>query len=360
MLTVLHLIPTLEGGGAERQLSMLAAEQARRGLRVHVAVRRSGVHAQAMRDAGVKLHHLGDWPSTNPRLFFAIRRVLREIKPEIVQTWLPQMDILGGVAAIEKRTAWIISERVSKAYYSEVPLLASLRLFLGRFASAIVANSVGGEGYWRGAIRYPARLTTVLNALDIDRIQAAMPYPEDAIRRPLLLAVGRFTSQKALEIIVRAMKSADVRNLPNILMIGEGPERSAIEAEVAEASLQGHVMVMPYQPDWWRWLKVADGLISMSRYEGNPNVALESMAGGCPVILSDIPAHREIADASSALFVPVDDVRSLSVAMTEFVSDKEKALQRARCASARVGSRTVKAMVDAYDSIYADVLNGKN
>src|SRR5712675_763318 len=48
MVTVLHMIPTLEGGGAERQLYLLATEQARRGLSVHVAIRRGGVHMQAM------------------------------------------------------------------------------------------------------------------------------------------------------------------------------------------------------------------------------------------------------------------------------------------------------------------------
>ncbi len=105
---------------------------------------------------------------------------------------------------------------------------------------------------------------------------------------------------------------------------------------------------------------MADGLISMSRYEGNPNVVLEAMAGGCPVILSDISAHREIADVSSALFVPVDDVQALSGAMAELVGDKEAALRRAESASARVGSMTIEAMADAYDAVYEDVLKRKS
>uniref|UniRef100_UPI001667A93B glycosyltransferase n=1 Tax=Staphylococcus aureus TaxID=1280 RepID=UPI001667A93B len=126
------------------------------------------------------------------------------------------------------------------------------------------------------------------------------------------------------------------------------------------ASLQGRMTVMPYQPDWWKWLKVADGLISMSRYEGTPNVALEAMAGGCPVILSDIPSHREIADSSSATFVPVDDGKSLAAAIADLVADRQAAQQRAQRAFARIGNLTIKAMADAYDSVYADVLKGKN
>ena len=98
----------------------------------------------------------------------------------------------------------------------------------------------------------------------------------------------------------------------------------------------------------------------MSRYEGNPNVVLEAMAGGCPVILSDIPAHREIADASSAFFVPVDDVQGLAGAIAALLGDKPTALRHAGSASARVDFMTVKAMADAYDAVYKDVLKRKS
>jgi len=91
----------------------------------------------------------------------------------------------------------------------------------------------------------------------------------------------------------------------------KGGERTRIEQEIKSASLYDNVKLLPYQPDWWRWLGAASGLLSMSRYEGNPNAVLEAMAGLCPVILSDIPGHCEIADTSSALFVPVDDAQML-------------------------------------------------
>ena len=360
MVTILHVIPTLEGGGAERQLYMLAAQQARRGLNVNVAIRRGGVHMQAMKDCGVRVHELGNLRSMNPRLFLAIRRVLKSVKPQIVQTWLPQMDILGGLAALQSEAAWIVSERTSKEYYAEVPLVAWSELLLGQFASAIVANSDGGESYWQEAARHPLKLAVVRNALDFEHIREAAFPSTESFRKPLLLVVGRFAREKALEVIVRAIKNLSGAGSINVVMIGEGVELPNVEKEIAAGSLSARVTILPYQADWWRWLKIADGLISMSRYEGNPNVVLEAMAGGCPVILSDIPGHREIADASCAIFVPVDDVQALSTAVTELVANKEAALQRAKNASVRVGSLTIEASADAYDAVYNDVLGRNN
>src|SRR4051812_35549056 len=104
--TVLHLIPTLEGGGAERQLAMLAAEQVRQGLNVHVGFRRAGIHALALQNTGVHLHELGDFRRLPLRFMLNLNRLVRTVKPGVVQTWLPSMDVLGGVIVSGHRRRW--------------------------------------------------------------------------------------------------------------------------------------------------------------------------------------------------------------------------------------------------------------
>ena len=149
-MRILHLIPSFETGGAERQLAYLAAEMARRGEEVHVASLRDGSNRDRMALGGGRLHRLAASGNHDPRLLPRLVSLIRRVRPDIVQSWLLQMDILAGIATRICGVRWSIAERSSEAGY---PPTAKnrIRRFLGGGADLLVANSEGGERYWRGA-----------------------------------------------------------------------------------------------------------------------------------------------------------------------------------------------------------------
>ncbi len=351
--TILHVIPTLTGGGAERQLALLAAEQSRRGWNVHVALRRTGNYAQHLTGTGVVVHQLGDLRRGHPLLFLRLHALVRKLRPTVMQTWLLQMDIIGGAVALTTRTPWVLTERNSKASYAETPREAWIRYKLGRHAGAIVANSREGAQYWERFVSKRERISVIPNAIDVTAIQRAEPRTVAAVQRPAILCVGRLVPQKAPELVVEALALLPRRHDVELVLLGDGHLRASVAATVERLGMKDQVHLLPYQPDWWGLLKTATALVNVSRFEGQPNVVLEAMAAGCPLIVSDIGPHRELLPEGSALFVAADDAAALARAIDALLDDRDAARSRAAAASAVVKGSTTGAAADAYERVYA-------
>ena len=301
---------------------MLASEQARRGWDVHLALRRGGAY-EALVDSRVAVHWLGDYGRAHPRLVLALAKLIRELRPDLVQSWLPQMDLVGGAVARMFRVPWVMTERASATAYP--PRLAVLRSIAARGASAIVANSRAGASMWTGA-------DVIDNAVDVAGVRAATPLAPSQV-----LWVGRLVAQKAPDVMAAASAGLDVR------MVGDGPWRDRIHAE-------------PFRADWWGYLHTAEVFANTSRYEGQPNTVLEAMAAECPLVVTDLPSHREILDDRSARFVPPDDAAALALALREVLADRGAARGRARLARQRVEMHTIARTADAYEAVYSRVL----
>lgn len=358
MRKVLHLIPTLEGGGAERQLVMLAAEQATRGWDVHIALRRSyGVYAQLLRSSCVKVHELGDFRNLNPLLFLRISVLMQRIKPDLVQTWLPQMDVIGGAAALWNGVPLVLTERASKLAFQSFSLLTWLRKMVGQRAKAVVANSAAGVDYWRDILPIDALFRSIPNAVDVSAIRSVEPVSSHLIQKyqKLILVVGRLSYQKAVEVVLKAIPHLNGKARICVLIIGDGPLRQELERLVQSLNIRGSVLMLSFQSGWWGWLKNADALVSMSRYEGNPNVVLEAMAAGCPLIVSDIPEHREILTDASASFVPRENSVELAAAIERLFADLDSARKKSELAKSYVDHLTIQRVADAYEEVYASV-----
>lgn len=359
MTTILHFIPTLEGGGAERQLSMLAIEQQRRGHRVHVGINRGGIHEQMVRDGGVTVHILTHPIPGKLGVFLSIFLLARRIKPNIIQTWLMQMDILGGAAALLNRTPWILSERSCAEHYKDPSWSERVRILLAKHCDAISANSRGGVKYWEDHIKGPKVLRQIPNAINLDAIDIAARITTDHVPQASnFLVVGRLIPSKGLDVVIRAASLIPAQYEFHISLIGDGAIRDELQSTIKYLQSGHRISIRPFQSDWWRLLPNASALISTSRYEGQPNVILEAMAARCPVIVTDIEAHREILSDASALIVPVDDPKALAKALILHLDGLDMAKDRATCARAAVTPLSVGNAADSYDQLYGILTSG--
>ncbi len=167
---ILYCIPTLEGGGAERQLSYLCQPLIELGWDVHVALLRYGHNFQRVLNSGAKVHLIPHRSHYDPFIVWKLHGLIKDIQPVIVQTWLLPMDILGGITSQLTHTLWVLSERNSSDAYGST-WKNHLRVRIAQRACAIVANSLGGDRYWQQQLSGRVTCHVIRNAVPLDEIE---------------------------------------------------------------------------------------------------------------------------------------------------------------------------------------------
>jgi glycosyltransferase involved in cell wall biosynthesis len=347
-MRVLHLIPSVVGGGAERQLTYLAAGQRALGLDVHVGILREGINMPRLERSGAIIHRLGNLRSYDPRIVPRAARIIRRVRPDIVQTWLAQMDVAGGAAAFLTRTPWIATERSSGAHYPN-DIRYRMRRIAGRFASAVIANSPAGLASWRHSRAKPFM---VPNAVPLDEIAAAEPSREDFGAARIILFVGRIDAEKNLPNLIDALVPIVTTTDSVALFCGIGPLEDATRRLIESTGCANRIRLLGFRNDVWDLMKRADVLVAPSWFEGHPNAVIEAAACGCPLVVSEIPAHRAFLDDATALFAPPEDSAALSAAIVTALQDRGAAMARAARARAIVAEWSIANISRAYARIY--------
>jgi glycosyltransferase involved in cell wall biosynthesis len=357
-IRVLHLIATLGAGGAERQLSLLAPALAEQGLEVAVAFHTLGPNLFRLEHSGVQVFRLPDRGNHDPRILIDIALVMRRFRADIVQTWLPQMDVIGGLVANCLGVKHILSERSSAAAYSSVDWKLKLRRLLGKRAAAIVANSNSGLDYWR---RFDCKnkLAMIRNILT----PIVMTEPENDLGLKdyrLIVAANRLSAEKNIEVLVSSLDGA-LKALPHhhAVVFGDGPDRGKAQELVRNARVFDRLHLVGHTDSLYWWLQRADCFVSTSLMEGHPNVPIEAAASGCPLVLSDIPAHREFFPPDSALFASPCDSAQFTELIVAAVLNSERSFIRALNAKKLTVNLTLDRVAGQYRSMYETVLAAK-
>lgn len=360
-MRILHLIPSLVGGGAERQLAHTAHALSRRGLEIHVGFVHGGENLARLEASDVRLHEIECSGNHDPRILLRVIRLIGATRPQIVHTWLLQMDVFGGLAARISRTPWVLSERSSPTMY-ESGWKFALRERVGRHATAVVANSEAGLTHWNARPRRTFDCV-IRNAIPFEELDAAAHQSQvlegigehDAI----VLVAGRYSSEKNLEFLLDAIDHVLVRFTDaQAVFFGEGPSKDELTARKHSLPSGDRIHICGFTENLAYWMSKAAVYVSASRFEGTPNTVLEAVACGCPVIVSDIPAHREILDTESAAFVPLDSVDALVSALASKLMYRETAKRQAMQLRSRFLPWTPDGIAEQYEKLYETIVAG--
>jgi glycosyltransferase involved in cell wall biosynthesis len=347
-------------GGLESVVLALAAGQTRRGHRVIVAVvhePRAGEHpfVTALTASGVRAVPF----VLSPRAYLKERALIKELcdreKPDVMHTHGYRPDILHAASRLRRNFATVTtlhgSSRLGGA--STLHEIVQLRM-LQRF-DAVVAVSRQLAAELRKRVR-PERLHVIPNGWS-DRIRFA---DSSEARRFLGLPstgtvvgwVGRLIPIKGADVFLRAMGQLKAMPL-TVSIIGDGPERAALEELVRVEGLSDRVHFHGTVPDAARYISAFDVFVLSSRSEGTPVTLLEAIASKVPVVATDVGGIPDVVGESEAVLVRSEDHLALAKAIQSAIQDPASAKRRAEAAVRRLHAYFgMDRWIDAHDRVY--------
>lgn len=323
-MKVCFLAGTLGRGGAERQLLYMLRVAREEGIRPTLLCLTSGEPLEKeVRDLGIDVLWVGAPQSRVARLFRVIS-ALRAVRADIVQSSHYYTNIYAAVAA---RAVGINSiGAVRNNLTSEIAADRFFGRWQAKLPDHLVVNSSAACNRALDLGLDPKRIDVVKNVVDAG--PSAAKYRAKNSGEPVkILFVGRLVDQKRPELFVK-LASQLRRRLSSTPMsfkvVGDGPLRSRLERtrdrenlSEREISFLGEVEEMSsiYQD--------ADLLILTSDHEGTPNVVLEAMAYGLPVVATSVGGVPEIVNSDCGILVNPGDLEGLIQATSTLILDAD-------------------------------------
>jgi glycosyltransferase involved in cell wall biosynthesis len=362
---VLHIIPTLDAGGAELQLALLAGGLRARGWDMHVCcLTRGGPRAQLLAEAGVPLHVIGKRWQADPLALWRLRRHIQKTAPDIVHTWLFAGNSYGRTVALSCGVPYVVaSERCVdpwKHFYH-----FAIDRFLASYTTTMVTNSQGVVDFYAHHGIAREKFTVIPNGLPppseappVERstLLASLNLPAEA---RLIVTVGRLWPQKRVKDCIWAFDLLQcVEDNLYLLIVGDGPQRARLERYNRQVTPNDHVRFLGERNDVAQLLPHCECFWLASGYEGQSNALLEALAAGVPVVVSDIPGNRELVEPEvSGRVFTVGDRAGLAARTRGLLQDAQLAQRLAAAGRERVTRQfSLSAMLSGYEELYRSIV----
>jgi glycosyltransferase involved in cell wall biosynthesis len=347
---ILLATPGTDVGGAERVVITLARELPARG---HEVVLWGPAGALEPELAGAPIERLvvpgrGRSPAGVAEGTVRLTGAIRRARPAVVHAHNPRVSALAALGARLARgprrpPVLATFHGVRHAEYRAAGVLL-------RGADAVSCVSEGLAAGLRAA--GVSRVRVVPNSV-------AVPPASDGAElglggAPLVVAVGRLVAQKNhARFVDAAAQVAAARPDARFLIVGDGPLRGALEAQVAALGLSERVTLTGIRHDVPALLARADLVVFSSDWEGLPLVALEALAAGTPVLSTPVEGMHELP----VTVVPAD---ALAGGILDLLADPARLAAFGASGREHVAARySVASMLDAYETLYSELSAGR-
>lgn len=323
------VIHSLESGGAERVMSIMASHFAEWGREVCLVTLDDGSEPPFF-----PLHERVAWQPLGvaslssslrarlwnaPKRAWTLRRRIRTNQPDAVVSFMDRTNCLTLIATAGMRAPVIVSERNDPAQHNVASLFDAVRKILYRRAHAIVVQTNAAASYFGP----PLRAKTIV-------IPNPVPPPPKRASGELrsgnqLMAMGRLCEAKGFDLLLRAFAAvADQHPDWNLTIWGEGLQRGQLERLRDDLGLAERARLPGRTRTPAAEMQRADIFVLSSRYEGFPNVLVEAMACGAAAISFACPSGPAgiIEHGVNGVLVPPRDVSALAGAIAALMSDE--------------------------------------
>ena len=340
-------ITELDVGGAERAFVRIAVGLKSLGWNVRViSLRNAGPLTEPLLQAGISVEALECGGAADVRAIHRMKLALLQHPPAMLLTFLHQANIVGRLAAKRAGVKTVVcGVRVADRRWSaRIPEWLTKRhvtqyVAVSRSVAQIHAELCGIA---------PEKVQTIYNGVDLKNMDVAVA----ASRRELqcnnddqvILCVGRLSPQKAPLDVVEAFD--ELRRLDpvghvhrKLVFVGDGPLQPAVEKLVRKKRLDDHVRLLGWRSDVASIMKAATVLVLASKWEGLPNVILESQAAGLPVVASAVDGCLEVIDdGQTGRLFPPGDTQRLAHILQELLTVENGSIEPQRATQAQLAT----------------------
>ncbi len=378
------MIARLNMGGPALHVAYLSAGLAERGYETTLVAGSlapgEGSMAYVAEDLGVRIVKLDALsreisPVRDAISVVRLARLIRELRPQILHTHTAKAGTVGRLAALlagDARPPIVVHTfhgHVLHGYFGPLKSRAFrlLERLLARVTTRLIAVSPQVRDDLVSLGVAPAEMFSVVRlGIELgERVQTQVAGGDTRARlgitpgRFVVGWVGRMTGVKRTDDVLESLARLRERGIDAVLvMIGDGPDRDAVEQRASELGIVRHCYFLGYQEDVSGWYRAFDALILPSANEGTPVVVIEALASGCPVVATSVGGVPDVVrEGVDGFLVPAGDVEALAERLALLASEPELRDRMGEAGRESVPSRyVVERLVGDIDDLYRSLL----